>query len=228
MSLTQLRTWVENEFQEEFASVHGSAGTSLSGGTKREIRIHINPVAMQGYNIALQQINERLRNENIDMAGGRMISGPRDYLIRTYGEYQSLGEIENLIIKKTETDGEVLLKDIAIVKDHHELQRTRTRYNGKEGVRISIFQQADANVVDVSDQIAQRINTLYNELPPSTTIDIIYDQAEYVRLATNGVRDAMILAAILVTLITAFFLSGWRRILSLALSLPVTLLGLFS
>ncbi|HPI69545.1 MAG TPA: efflux RND transporter permease subunit [Bacteroidales bacterium] len=227
MSLTQLRTWVENEFQEEFASVQGSAGTSLSGGTKREIRIHINPVAMQGYNITLQQINERLRNENIDMAGGRMISGPRDYLIRTYGEYQSLGDIENLIIKKTETDGEVLLKDIAIVKDHHELQRTRTRYNGKEGVRISIFQQADANVVDVSDQIAQRINTLYNELPPSTTIDIIYDQAEYVRLATNGVRDAMILAAILVTLVTAFFLSGWRRILSLALSLPVTLLGTF-
>jgi hydrophobe/amphiphile efflux-1 (HAE1) family protein len=226
-SLTQLRTWVENEFQEEFASVKGSAGTSLSGGTKREIRIHINPVAMQGYNITLPQISERLKNENIDRAGGRMISGPRDYLIRTYGEYQSLSEIENLIIKKSDTDGEVLLKDIATIKDHHELQRTRTRYNGKEGVRVSIFQQADANAVDVSDQISQRIEALHNELPPSTHIDIIYDQAEYVRLATNGVRDAMLLAAILVTLVTAFFLSGWRRIVSLALSLPVTVLGTF-
>ncbi|MGM0464058.1 MAG: efflux RND transporter permease subunit [Bacteroidota bacterium] len=227
MSLTQLRTWVENEFQEEFASVKGSAGTTISGGTKREIRVHINPAALQGYNITLQQMSDRLKNENIDMAGGRMIAGPRDYLIRTYGEYQSLTEIENLIIKKTDTDGEVLLKDLADIKDHHELQRTRTRYNGKEGVRISIFKQADANAVDVSDQIERRIEALHNELPPATRIDMIYDQAEYVRLATNGVRDAMLLAAVLVTLVTAFFLSGWRRIVSLALSLPVTILGTF-
>ena len=227
MSLTQLRTWVENEFQEEFASVKGSAGTSLSGGTRREIRIHVDQVAMQGYNITLQQLNERLKSENIDLAGGRMISGPRDYLIRTYGEYRSLGDIENLIIKKTATDGEVILKDFASVEDHHEVQRTRTRYNGKEGIRISIFQQADANVVDVSDQIAGRIKSLHEELPPSTHIDIIYDQAEYVRLATNGVRDAMITAAVLVFLVTAFFLSGWRRILALALSLPVTILSTF-
>lgn len=227
MSLTQMRTWVENEFQEEFASVKGSAGTSISGGTKREIRIHVNPIALQGYNITLQQINDRLKNENIDMMGGRMISGPRDYLIRTYGEYQSLSEIENLIISKPGTDGEVMLKDVAQVKDHHALQRTRTRYNGKEGIRISIFQQADANAVDISDQITQRIETLHKLLPPTTHIDIIYDQAEYIRSATNGVRDAMLLAAILVTLITAFFLSGWRRIVTLILSLPVTIFGTF-
>lgn len=227
MSLTQLRTWVKNEFQEEFASVKGSAGTSISGGTSREIRIHINPIAMQGYNITLQQISERLKNENIDMAGGRLVSEPRDYLVRTYGEYQSLEEIENLIISKSDNNGVVLLKDIASVKDHHALQRTRTRYNGKEGVRISIFQQADANVVDVSDQIARRMELLYIQLPPSLQMDIIYDQAEYVRLATNGVRDAMLLAAILVTMVTAFFLSGWRRIVSLILSLPVTILGTF-
>ena len=123
--------------------------------------------------------------------------------------------------------GHILLKDVATVKDHHELQRIRTRYNGKEGVRISIFKQAAANAVTVSDGIAERMEVLREELPPSTQIEMIYDQAEYVRLATNGVRDAMLLAAILVTLVTAFFLLGWRRILALALSLPVTLLGTF-
>ncbi|MBN1822189.1 MAG: efflux RND transporter permease subunit, partial [Prolixibacteraceae bacterium] len=49
MSLTQLRTWVDNEFQEEFASVKGSAGTALSGGMTREIRVHINALKLQGY-----------------------------------------------------------------------------------------------------------------------------------------------------------------------------------
>ncbi|MCA1757708.1 MAG: efflux RND transporter permease subunit [Bacteroidales bacterium] len=227
MSLTQLRTWVENEFQEEFASVKGSAGTALSGGTMREIRVHIDPLKLQGYNITYQELTARLKNENIDMVGGRVVTGSRDYIIRTYGEFQSLQEIENLIVRKYGNDSQILLKDVANVEDHHDLQRIRTRYNNKEGVRISIFKQADANAVIVSDLIRERLEVLGQELPPSTQIEMIYDQAEYVRLATNGVRDAMLLAALLVTLVTAFFLSGWKRVLSLVFSLPVTILGTF-
>jgi len=227
MNLTQLRTWVENEFQEEFASVKGSAGTALSGGMMREIRVHIDPLKLQGYNITLQEITNRLQKENIDMVGGRMVTNTRDYIIRTYGEFQSLKEIENLILRKANGNGQVLLKDVARIEDHHNLQRIRTKYNEKEGVRISIFKQADANAVTVSDLIAERMEVLRKELPPTTHIDMIYDQAEYVRLATNGVRDAMLLAALLVTLVTAFFLSGWKRVLSLVLSLPVTLLATF-
>ena len=226
-SLTELRTWVENEFQEEFASVKGSAGTALSGGMMREIRIHIDPLKLQGYNITLQAIENRLKNENIDMVGGRVVTGTRDYIIRTYGEFQSLKDIENLILIKQNGDGQILLKDVAQVEDHHDLQRIRTKYNGIEGVRISIFKQAAANAVIVSDLIAERLEILREELPPATKLEMIYDQAEYVRLATNGVRDAMLLAALLVTLITAFFLSGWKRVLSLVLSLPVTLVGTF-
>jgi len=227
MSLTELRTWIENEFQEEFSSVKGSAGTALSGGMKREIRVHLDPVELQGYNLTLQDISNRLKGENIDMIGGRMLTGKRDYIIRTYDEYRSMDEIENLILRQKANGSQILLKDVARVKDHHELQRIRTRYNGKEGVRISIFKQAAANAVTVSDLITERMEMLREELPPTTTIEMIYDQAEYVRLATKGVRDAMLLAAILVTLVTAFFLLGWRRILALALSLPVTLLGTF-
>jgi hydrophobe/amphiphile efflux-1 (HAE1) family protein len=227
LNLTQLRTWVENEFQEEFASVKGSAGTALSGGMMREIRVHIDPLKLQGYNITLQEITNRLQKENIDMVGGRMVTNTRDYIIRTYGEFQSLKEIENLILRKANGNGQVLLKDVARIEDHHNLQRIRTKYNEKEGVRISIFKQADANAVTVSDLIAERMEVLRKELPPTTHIDMIYDQAEYVRLATNGVRDAMLLAALLVTLVTAFFLSGWKRVLSLVLSLPVTLLATF-
>lgn len=226
MSLTQLRTWVENEFQEEFASVKGSAGTALSGGKLREIRIHIDQTKMQGYDITFQDIANRLQEENIDLVGGRFVTDTRDYTIRTYGEFQTLTEIENLIVKKSD-NGQILLKDLALVEDHNELQRIKTKYNGNEGVRISIFKQVEANAVIVSDLIAQRMAELKQELPPTTKIDIIYDQAEYVRLATNGVRDAMLLAALLVTLVTAFFLSDWRRVLSLILSLPVTLIGTF-
>ena len=226
-SITQLRTWVENELQDKFSSVKGSAGTAVSGGTPREIRVHVDPVKLQGYNISLSQITKRLKDENLDIPGGRMLTSTRDYLVRTYGEFQSISDIENIIISRNSNGGNILLKDIAEVSDYHAIQRIRNRFNGKEGIRLSIFKQAEANAVEVSDNVRSRLTELKNTVPPSTHIDLIYDQAEYIRMSTNGVRDAVALAAILVVLVTAFFLSGWKRVLTLILTLPVTILGTF-
>lgn len=226
-SITQLRTWIENELQDKFSSVKGSAGTAVSGGTPREIRVHVNPVKLQGYNISLSQITKRLKDENLDIPGGRMLTSTRDYLVRTYGEFQSISDIENIIISRNSNGGNILLKDIAEVSDYHAIQRIRNRFNGKEGIRLSIFKQAEANAVEVSDNVRLRLAELKNMVPPSTHIDLIYDQAEYIRMSTNGVRDAVALAAILVVLVTAFFLSGWKRVLTLILTLPVTILGTF-
>ena len=226
-SITQLRTWTQNELQDQFASVKGSAGTAVSGGTPREIRIHINPLKLQGYNVSISQIIKRLKEENIDLPGGQMVTPTRDFLVRTYGEFQNINEIKNLIVARSTTGANIILKDVADVKDFHAIQKIRNRYNGKEGIRISIFKQAEANAVEVSDNVKKRLAELKNELPQSASIDMVYDQAEYVRLSTNGVRDAVGIAALLVIFVTAFFLSGWKRVLSLVLSLPVTILGAF-
>jgi multidrug efflux pump subunit AcrB len=218
-SITQLRTWVENELQDQFASIKGSAGTAISGGTPREIRIHINPLKLQGYNVSVLQVIQRLKDENLDLPGGRMITPTRDFSIRTYGEFQNINDIKNLIVSRNSDGANILMKDIADVSDFHAVQKIRNRYNSKEGIRLSIFKQAEANAVEVSDNIKQQLSQLSTELPPSVHIDMVYDQAEYIRLSTNGVRDAVGIAAILVILVTAFFLSGWKRVLSLVLSL---------
>ena len=226
-SITQLRTWIENQVQDKFASVKGSAGTAISGGTPREIRIHIDPLKLQGYSISVSQVIKRLKDENLDLPGGRMISPTRDYLVRTYGEFQNINDIKNLIISKNQNGADILLKDLADVKDFHAIQKIRNRYNGKEGVRVSIFKQAEANAVEVADNVKQKLIELKEELPPSTNVDMIYDQAEYIRLATNGVRDSVMLAALFVILVTALFLSGIKRVLVLIIILPVTILGAF-
>ena len=226
-SITQLRTWIDNELQDKFASVKGSAGTAVSGGTPREIRVHVDPMKLQGYNISLLQINNRLKDENLDIPAGRMLTQTRDFLVRTYGEFQSIDDIKNIIISRSSGGGNILLKDVAEVTDFHAIQRIRNSFNGKEGIRLSIFKQAEANAVEVSDNVRQRLADLVGELPPSTHIDMIYDQAEYIRMSTNGVKDAVGIAAILVIMVTAFFLSGWKRVLTLVLTLPVTILGTF-
>jgi len=227
MDLTKLRTYVENELQDQFTSIEGTAGTEITGGLKREIRVHINPVKLQGYGLSVDKVAQRLKDENLELLGGRVTSARRDYIVRTVGEFSKVSELENLIISKGKNEGLVLLKDIAEVKDAYAVQRLKNKLNRQEGVKLSVFKQTGANTIEVSDLVTKKLKELKTIIPPSINLDIIYDQADYIRAAVSGVRDAALIAALLVVLITAFFLTGWKRVVIVTLTLPVTLLVTF-
>lgn len=227
MDLTKLRTYVDNELQDHFTSIEGTAGTEITGGLKREIHVHIDPVKLQGYGLSVDKVAQRLKDENLELLGGRVTSARRDYIVRTVGEFTNVNEIENLIISKGKNEGLVLIKDVAEVKDEYAVQRVKNKLNKVEGVKLSVFKQTGANTIEVSDLIEQKLKELKTIIPPSINLDIIYDQAEYIRASVAGVRDAALIAALLVVLITAFFLTGWKRVLIVSLTLPVTLLGTF-
>ncbi len=225
MNLVKLRTWAENELQDQFVTVEGTAGTEVSGGLQREIRIHPDPSKLQGLGITIDNILQRLKDENIELLGGRVTSEKRDFVVRTVGEFQSVYDIQNMIVARSKYNATIYLNDIADVSDAYAVQRIKTKLNKNEGVKLSIFKQAGANTVEVSDKVFEKIEQLKIALPPSIKMEVIYDQAEYIRSAVAGVRDAALIAAALVVLVTALFLTGWRRILIVALTLPVTLLG---
>jgi len=126
MDLTKLRTYVENELQDQFTSIEGTAGTEITGGLKREIRVHIDPIKLQGYGLSVDKVAQRLRDENLELLGGRVTSSQRDYIVRTVGEFSNVNEIGNLIISKGKNEGLVLLKDVADVKDAYAVQRLKT------------------------------------------------------------------------------------------------------
>ena len=168
-----------------------------------------------------------MRDENIELLGGRAYSERKDFIARTVGEFQRVSDIEDVILQTNKTGSTVRLKDIATVSDAYAVQRVKTKLANTEGVKLSIFKQAGANTVEVSDRGQTRIKELQHVLPPDVRMEVIYDQAEYIRASVSGVRDAALIAAVLVVFATAFFLTGWRRVVIIALALPVTLLGTF-
>ena len=226
--IVKLRTWVENYLQLQFTSVTGSAGTEVSGGAVREIRIYLNPHKVQVLGLSLEKIVQRLKEENIELAGGRVTTEHKEFIVRTKAYYKNLDEIRNLIISYDKYGNTIYLRDIAEVKDTSDIQRIITRYNKKEGVKLSIFKQAAANTIDVERGIQQRLQELKPMFPAGVDVGVIYNQATYIRAANNGVRDAALIAALLVILVTWFFLGNWRRIAVIVISMPLSILLTFA
>ena len=220
--LVRLRDWADNWLQDQLLAVPGVAGTEVIGGMKREIRVHLNPEALEKHHLSLPRIVQRLRDENIDQFGGRVTTGQREIIARTEGEFQNVEEIRNVVLAR---NGHALVRlhDVAEVEDSHEETRVITRLDGDPCVKVSVLKQADANTVEVARATERRIAQLQPLLPPGLELGIVESQADYVESALAGVTTTAIQAAILLIVVVYLFMGSWRQVLVMVIALPVTL-----
>jgi len=222
-SPVQLRDWADNWLQERILGVNGVAGAEIVGGLEREIRVLLDPAALEKYRLSLDTVLSRLRAENIERTAGRVASGRKEIIARTTGEFTSLEEIRSVLIARS-GQNKITLRDIADVEDAHEDERVITRFNGKDCVKISVLKEAEANTVEVADAVAARLADLHASFPDGVSLATIENQAEYVRQSLNGVRDAALGAAVLLIVVVYLFLGSARQVLVMCLGLPLTLI----
>jgi hydrophobic/amphiphilic exporter-1 (mainly G- bacteria), HAE1 family len=221
--LISLRTWVENILQDQFLAIRGVAGTEVLGGLRREIRVYLNPDRISAYNLSLTGVINRLKDENIERMAGRVTEGQREFILRTTAEFKDIDEIRDLVVSAP-GQMQVKLSDLATVEDTHEDQRVLTRFNSNPAIKLNILKQADANTVEVADDVDRLIDQLAESAPSDIRFDVVENQAVYIRSSISGVTNAAIGAVILVILVVFLFLGHWRQVLVMLIALPLTIL----
>ncbi len=220
--LVKLRDWTENWLQDRLMAVSGVAGTEIVGGLRREIRVLLDTAALEKHKLSLDMVLRRLREENIQQMGGRVITGPKEIIVRTMGEYQNLDDIRSIVIARNGS-AKVYLRDIAQVVDSHEETRVITRLNGQPCVKLSVLKQSDANTVQVAHAVSRKLDELRPALPVGVQLGTVENQAEYIEAALAGVRNAAIEAAVLLIIVVYLFLGSFRQVLVMVIALPLTL-----
>lgn len=221
-SPVELRDWADNWLQDRILAVRGVAGTEVVGGLEREIRILLDPAAMEKHRLSLDAVIKKVAVENVDQTGGRVTVGTKEIIVRTMGEYSNLEDIRTVVVAG-EGHQKVYLRDIAEVVDGHEDARLITRFNGRESVKISVLKEAEANTVRTAEAVARLLGDLKAELPAGLQLDYVEDQAVYVKQALNGVRNAATAAAVLLIIVVYLFLGSVRQVVVMVIALPLTL-----
>jgi len=222
MDLTELRTWIDTWLADRLLAAQGVAAVDIAGGLEREIRIFIDPVALEKHQLSLPLIERRLREENVEMLGGRVTGANEETIVRTLGEYNDLDSIRDIVVAESE-QGRLRLRDIALVEDSHEDMRMITRLNGNPAVKVNIIKQADANTVATVAAVNQRLAALVDIFPEGLGYELVQDQAKYINNSIQGVRNTALEAAVLVVLVFFIFLGSPRQVFIIAVVLPVTI-----
>ncbi len=226
--LVGLRQYVEQRLRPQLLSVDGVASVDVSGGLVREVQIELDPERLRGFGLSVNGVLSALRNDNQNIAGGR-VSGPDLELVsRTTGKFESVDEIRGVLL--TGAGGtRVPLRDVAIVRDTSQEQRFWARLNGSPAVRIGIQKQPEANTVEVVDGVQELLGRLKESsyIPRDIEYNVTFDQSGFIRDALSSVQGAAVTGAILAMIVVLIFLRSFRKTFIIGVSIPLAVLATF-
>ena len=154
--LRGVRRIAELQVKRALEPIKGVAAVRLRGGLEEEIHVLVEEEELNRTGISIQRVIDRLRQENVNVAGGTLKEGRTEFMVRTLNEYESLEQIRDTIVARL--DGrDVRLRDLATIIMSNKEREILTRTDGGESVQIDVFKEADANMVALSKRIRARL-----------------------------------------------------------------------
>lgn len=224
--LQTLRDLADNVVKRDLEKVTGVAMATPTGGLEREIRVEVNASRLKAYGLAIEQVVQALSAENRNLPTGYLKGQKNEYLVRVVGEVAMPKELGNITLD-IKNGAPILLKDVAEIKDTTKEPTSYARVKGKPAVLLMVYKQSGANTVDVSDRVQVAMKEIQRELPPGVSMEVVMDQADYIRKSIKNLQDVALEGAFLAVLIIFFFLTTLRGAFVIALSIPISLFAAF-
>ncbi|MBR0683650.1 acriflavine resistance protein B [Roseomonas eburnea] len=206
------------------AQVSGTAQVSLAGAEQPAIRVSVDPAAAAAAGISFDQIRTSITRANVTQATG-FIDGPeQSATISVNDRLTTPGEFASVVVHRS-GDALVRLDSIARVEQGPRDRRQAGLYNGRPAVIVTVYKQADANVLEVVDNIRALLPDLQRWMPAGIDVAIMRDRSQSIRDSVKEVEHALLISIVLVVLVVAAFLRRKSAIFAAGVAVPLSLLG---
>jgi HAE1 family hydrophobic/amphiphilic exporter-1 len=219
----EFTSFLTNYIKPQISKQPGVAQINLIGEAEREIQVNVDSQKLQAYGISNDTIANAIANANLDYPTGKVKDRDGQYTVRLAGKISTVEQLKNLIIKSS-TNGQVLLSDIADVKDGSEERSNINRVNSSPSVGIQVYKQSDANQVEVCRSVRQTLQNLEAEYRShNLKFTIIQDSSDFTLASVKAVKEDLLIAVLLVALVMLLFLHSIRNSLIVMIAIPTSL-----
>ena len=226
---TELRTIQDWIIRRQLLGTPGVADVSSFGGYLKQYEIAIRPERLNTMNITITEIFDALQTNNQNTGGAYIEKNDKALFIRSEGLVGSLEDIENILVKQTESGNPILIRDVAKVQIGKAIRYGATTRNGEgEVVSAIVMMLKGANSAKVIEDVKEQIATISKTLPEGVVIEPFLDRTKLVDNAIGTVTTNLIEGALIVIFILLLLLGNWRAGLITASVIPLALLFAFS
>jgi len=224
VGLTELKK-IGEEIEDQIEQIQGVLEVDLIGGLEREINVIVDADRLDYYKLSFNSVIGALQAQNVNVPGGSIEVGDMKYLVRVPGEFETMQEIEGVVLKSP-GGNPVYLRDVAQVVDGYEERTTYARLDGQESITLSVQKRSGENLLRIAKVVKELLakkEKQYSQL----TFTITSDQSDFVKNILTDLQNNMITGFLLV-LIVLFFVLGFFNASFVAMAIPLSMMVTFA
>ena len=224
--VAELSNLVDQTLIPQLLNVAGVGEIDRWGGVDREVRVDLNPERLLAYRISATDVNQQIRDYNINLAGGKTKLGGKEQNVRTLGSAQSVRQIAQYPIRLPD-GGRVTLSNLGTVSDGFSEAEQKAYLDGQAVVAFAVKRSTGSTLVEVEEGIVAEVSKLKQTLDEDINLTVIFTRADDIRGSYEGTIYALVFGCVLTVLTVGIFLRDWRATVITATALPLSIIPTF-
>jgi multidrug efflux pump len=226
LPLDQVDDQADSILAQKISQVAGVGLVTINGGQKPAVRVQVDPSALAGAGLTLEDVRQLLVTANVNQAKGNL-DGPRqDFSLATNDQIYQAAGFRSLVLAYR-NGAPVRLDDVATVADGVENTQLAGWAGRDRAIILNVQRQPGANVIEVAERVKALLPRLSSALPQGLEVRILNDRTETVRASVDDVQLTLLITVVLVVAVIYVFLRSWRATLIPGVAVPLSLVGTF-
>ncbi|TKB54732.1 efflux RND transporter permease subunit [Ferrimonas aestuarii] len=218
--LRTIQDWI---IRPQLVKVEGVTEINSIGGYRREYQVAPDPGKLLSFKVTMQDVIVALERNNLNAGAGYVERNGSQWLVRSPGQLNNLGEIRNVVIAKRD-DAPVRVRDVAKVYYGKELRTGAATQNGKETVMGTAFMLLGENSRLVAKAVGEKLKEVNLSLPNGVVAEAVYDRTTLVDKTIETVQKNLFEGAVLVIVVLFALLGNFRAAFIAAMVIPLSML----
>ncbi|HLN80987.1 MAG TPA: efflux RND transporter permease subunit, partial [Thermoanaerobaculia bacterium] len=231
MPLYELDEYGETMMAQRISTISGVAQVIVYGSQKYAVRVQLDPRQLATRGIGIDEASGAVQNANVNLPTGTLYGANKAFTVQANGQLTDAASYRSVVVAYR-NGSPVRLDQIGQVSDSVENDKTAAWFVEPKAmarsVILAIQRQPGTNTVAVATAIKKLLPTFRKQLPPSATLEILYDRSESIRASVNDVRFTLVLTLCLVVLVIFLFLRNVSATVIPSLALPLSIVGTFA
>lgn len=224
--MMEMRSYAENNLKPMLERLEGVSEIDVYGGQEQEVAIEIDPDKLENYNLSIVDVYNKMKSSSINIPGGILREGEKEYLIKIEAEIETADEIKEIILSNK--DGHLLkLKDIANIKVAPKDVKSIYRKNGEDSIVVIISKTDGGNAISIVNNSKKLLEKNRGSLPLNTKLNYEFDSSITINNSINNVKNSGIQGLVLASLILFVFLKSISATLIIAIAIPISIIFTF-
>lgn len=196
---------VARRVQDDLLEIEGISQVSMAGDSAYEISIEASPTQLISYGLSLQDLANAVRQFSIDLPAGAIDSESGSFSLRTRGQAYSAEDFARVPIV-TGGGGEVLLGEVAKIRDGFEEGEKRVEFNGKPAMFVEVMRTGQESAIQISDKVHEYVEKSRSKFPQGIDLFVYDDDSVSIRGRLSTLVNSLLQGSLLVLVLLGLFL----------------------